>query len=217
MVSRWITIKINPLCGEIGIGIIDIGALKKISPSTIAFTAIAVFCLAVIALSTLDCFHIHQGLSGSLSSLQPTGTKVNKEAGYIDFMFNAVGQIVYDQDAHELLAANPDINIFDLDLGFVFHPEELGFVDPRDMQKAFGVDITNRINIDTNTKIQNINIDNNKAGGSSSIDQSLKGNKFTSIGKQKHTEPLFKVSGERIRRALRLREEQMPLPSSPTK
>lgn len=215
MVSRWITIKIIDNCGG-GAHALS----RRLSPSTIAVTSIAAFCLAVIALSQLDCFHIHQGLAGSLENLRPTGLKIDRESGHIDFNFKADGKIVYDQDAAELMSANPDLNIFDLDLGcFKFEPEELGFVDPRDMQKAFGVDVTNNVYTNTNMLITNDDNGNNiKAGAAGNIVAGIenhfkRGEKFTSIGKQKKEEPLFKVSGERIRKALRLREEKMPLPS----
>jgi len=160
------------------------------STSHKSLTVIAVMVLSafVVIVSRLNCFHVHYGLGGSLSNIEPLGSE--KRDGYTDFHFTGEGKITYDQEAIDILGKHPEIKLEDLDLGFVFDIDQFG-ADPLAIGKGGKVE----------------------ASASSSLPSSRLGKASVgSIGKPIN-EILFHVTGERIRNALQRREAQMPRPT----
>lgn len=162
--------------------------LSSISHNTLTVISVMVLSAFVVMVSRLNCFHVHYGLSGSLSNIEPLGSE--KGNGYTDFHFTGKGKIMYDQEAIDILETNPEIKLEDLDLGFVFDIDQFG-ADPLAIEKG-GKD---------------------EAPASSSLSSSRLGKASVgSVGKPTNA-ILFHVTGERIRNALQKREAQMPRPT----
>ena len=131
---------------------------------------------------------MHYGLGGSLSDLESLGTK--KGVGYTDYHFTGRGKVAYDQEARDILRANPEINLGDLDLGFVFDADQFG-ANPLPVKRK----------------------GKEKLSASSLISSAIgSGDQKGSVGKPSD-DTLFYVTGERIRNAMRKMEDRMPRPS----
>ncbi|VEU39899.1 unnamed protein product [Pseudo-nitzschia multistriata] len=166
--------------------ILDVTFASKISSVTSSVLSVALFSAFIVLLSRQNCFHVHYGLGGSLSNLESLG--IEKGNGFVDYHFTGRGKVVYDQEARDILKANPDINLRDLDLGFVFDADQFG-ADPMSVEQK-----------EKSTRL-------------APTLTSTKGTPKWFVGKR-NDDALFYVTGERIRNALKKMEEQMPRPSN---
>lgn len=177
---------------------------------------VSLFCLAVIALSTLDCFHVHYGVAASLEDLQlMDGSGDNNRNGkqifnakrgfdttngirteYVDVQMKVQGTIRYDEDAKVFLKEHPEVILSELDLGFVV-----------DGNKELGANIS----MGEDGKTATLSSTFGGHVGSASANAMKSGR--ASIGRPTN-EPFFYVTGKKIRDALRVREDRMPKPSS---
>jgi hypothetical protein len=156
----------------------------KANGSEVALFAVAVMCAFCVWLSRFDCFRVHMGLNGAYQDMEFKHAETVVE-GYLDFHFSGTTKLLLDDYAQDILEANPDIQIEDLDLEIIISEKDFG-ANPLLMQPG-GFD---------------------EHGGKVTVTKGA-----TSVGRNVD-EPTVVVTGEMILESLRKREASMPRPSS---